>query len=145
MKTSNTFEKRAITLFSEGDTIDLAQEVAPFLEKGDVLLLYGDLGTGKTFFTRHLCRFLGIKEEVSSPSFVLLNQYQTPNLVISHYDLYRVKTFDEAIDLGIMDFVDKGLTVVEWPEVIGEMVDIPHYRFDFFYGPPRRVEVSRIC
>ena len=62
-------------LKSEEDTIEFAKELAPKLKKGDVLALYGELGAGKTFFTQQLCKFLGVKENVSSPSYVLMNEY----------------------------------------------------------------------
>ena len=135
--------KKVITLFSEADTILLAKSIAPLLKHGDVLLLYGDLGTGKTFFTKHLCHFLGIEETVSSPTFVLLNQYCSGEVVVNHYDLYRIKTADEALDLGINDFLHNSITIIEWPDVVAEYVPYFTFKLNFLYGPPRSVTVER--
>jgi len=108
--------KKMIILRSETDTIKLAEEIAPTLKKGDIIALFGELGTGKTFFTKHLCSFLGVRENVSSPSYVLMNEY-AGKFPIYHLDLYRLEAEEEVLELGIHEFLDQGLTIIEWPEL----------------------------
>jgi len=96
-----------IELKSEQDTIDLAAYIAPLLKRGDVLCLYGELGTGKTFFTKQVGKMMFIEDEISSPSFVLLNEYKTGKYPLYHIDLFRLKEEMEFLDLGIMDMIEK--------------------------------------
>ena len=104
-----------IKLFSEKDTINLAKAIAPELKVGDVVALYGELGTGKTFLTQWICRFLGVKEYTSSPSYVLVNEY-IGKFPICHVDLYRLDSIDEVLELGIYEIFEKNLTIIEWAE-----------------------------
>ena len=119
-------------LRSEDDTIEFAKELAPKLKKGDVLALYGELGAGKTFFTQQLCKFLEVKENVSSPSYVLMNEYQG-NLIIRHLDLYRLDSAEEILELGLHDLYEDSITIIEWPEIATEMLpqNTIHIYFEF--------------
>ncbi|MBM4399687.1 MAG: tRNA (adenosine(37)-N6)-threonylcarbamoyltransferase complex ATPase subunit type 1 TsaE, partial [Candidatus Cloacimonetes bacterium] len=109
--------KKCIELKTEQDTADLAAYIAPLLKSGDVLCLYGELGTGKTFFTKQIGKMLFIEDEISSPSFVLLNEYKTGKFPLYHVDLYRLKDESELLDLGLLDMIESGITVIEWPEL----------------------------
>jgi tRNA threonylcarbamoyladenosine biosynthesis protein TsaE len=85
-----------------------------------VLAFHGDLGSGKTTFIRALCSQLGIKDPVSSPSFSIINEYDTRSGRVYHMDLFRIKDEDEAIRAGVEDCVNSGFTcLVEWPERAG--------------------------
>ena len=99
-------------LKSEDDTIEFAKELAPKLKNGDVLALYGELGAGKTFFTQRLCKFLGVKENVSSPSYVLMNEY-LGNYIIRHLDLYRLDAVEEILELGLHELYEEAITIIE--------------------------------
>ena len=117
-------------LRSEDDTIELAKELAPKLKKGDVLALYGELGTGKTFFTQQLCKFLGVKENVSSPSYVLMNEY-LGNYIIHHLDLYRLDAVEEILELGLHDLYEDAITIIEWPEIAEGM--LPEHTIHIYF------------
>ena len=94
----------------------LAKALAPHLVKGDVVALTGDLGTGKTEFARALLHTLGVRGDVPSPTFTLVQTYEIDRLLISHFDLYRLKSADELDELGWDDALADGITLVEWPE-----------------------------
>ena len=95
----------------------LAYHLAPLLEAGDVLVLSGGLGAGKTTFVQGLARGLGVTEPVTSPSFTLVRRYQG-RLVLVHADLYRLDRVHEVLDLGIDELAgDDGVVAVEWGEV----------------------------
>lgn len=98
----------------------VARRVASCLQAGDVLALNGPLGAGKTFFTQAAARELGVVEQLSSPTFVLLNLYQG-RLPVAHADLYRLDDPEMALGLGLEDFIPASVTFVEWPE------KAPHY------------------
>lgn len=108
---------------SPKQTQELAQRIAKKLKPKDVIILIGELGAGKTFFTSCLTESLGIKARVQSPTFVLVREYedQSAPLIkkIYHADLYRMTSIDEIIDLGILAFAEEqALTIIEWPELI---------------------------
>jgi len=132
-----------IELDSEQDTADLAARLAPHLKAGDLILLSGDLGSGKTFFARQLGRELEIADALDSPSFVLMKEYHDGRVPVFHLDLYRIKYAEELYDLGIIDMMDTGITLIEWPERAAELLPPETYRLHFvFDGLKRRVEIS---
>ncbi len=133
---------RSINLYSEKDTIALAKEIAPTLKKGDIIALFGELGTGKTFFTKQLCSFLGVRENVSSPSYVLMNEY-SGKYSIYHLDLYRLESEEEVLELGIHEFLDHGLTIIEWPELAKNILPEKTINISFsFEDGFRKVEID---
>lgn len=96
----------------------LGEKLGKVLEPGDVLLLEGDLGAGKTTLTQGLAKGLGVKEFVNSPTFVLISEYESGRLPLYHMDLYRVEAEEALYDLGIDDyFFGSGVCVVEWPDI----------------------------
>ena len=94
----------------------LAGSLAPLLKAKDVLLLRGDLGAGKTTFARALLRAMGVADDVPSPTFTLMQVYETPALHVYHFDLYRLKNPQEMEEIGFDDACADGLVLVEWPE-----------------------------
>lgn len=100
------------------ETWALAAEVAGLLQARDVLVLAGDLGSGKTAFAQGLARGLGVTEQVTSPTFVLARCYDG-RLPMAHLDVYRLDRLTELVDIGIAEMVDgDGITVVEWGDVV---------------------------
>jgi tRNA threonylcarbamoyladenosine biosynthesis protein TsaE len=116
---------------SEAETIKLAEAIASQVSIGDVLALYGELGAGKTFFTQAFCRSLGVSEYVSSPSFVIMNEYMG-KIPIAHLDLYRLAAEEEVYELGLEDIMEQRITLIEWPNVAVDILpeNTIHIHFD---------------
>jgi tRNA threonylcarbamoyl adenosine modification protein YjeE len=93
-----------------------AQQLAPLLRARDLILLQGELGAGKTTFARALLQALGIQEDVPSPTFTLLQIYETPHFPVYHFDFYRIKNETELEELGWEEAPANGLVIAEWPE-----------------------------
>lgn len=108
---------------SAEDTRELAAALAPHVRPGDVLLLAGDLGAGKTTFTQGLARALGVEGPVTSPTFTLMHEYPAASFALLHLDVYRLDNLQEVIDLGIPELVDdRAVAVVEWGDVAEEVL-----------------------
>ncbi len=83
-----------------------------------IMTFSGNLGAGKTTLIQHICALLGVQEEVASPSFGLVNEYQGEEEQIFHFDLYRLKSVEEALDIGLLEYLDSGsICLIEWPEI----------------------------
>lgn len=105
------------TLATQADTDALAAKLAPLLEPGDVILLSGDLGAGKTRFVQGVARALGISGEVSSPTFNILLTYDEGRLPLNHFDLYRLDAPEDLEDVGYWETLEgDGASFVEWGE-----------------------------
>ena len=111
------------------DTHNLAERIAILAEIGDVISLSGDLGAGKTEFARAFIRALtDADEEVPSPTFTLVQTYEGKSGEIYHFDLYRINTPEEVLQLGIEDAFRDGIAIIEWPEKMGQF--LPRGRLD---------------
>lgn len=97
-------------------TAALGARIASGLKAGDAVALTGDLGAGKTALARTILRALGVVEEVPSPTFTLVQLYETRHLTVRHYDLYRIETPDELEELGLDEALSEGAALIEWPE-----------------------------
>jgi tRNA threonylcarbamoyladenosine biosynthesis protein TsaE len=103
-------------LADENATADLGARIARGLRAGDAVLLSGELGAGKTALARAVLRALGVDEHVPSPTFTLMQTYDTAKLTVRHLDLYRVEDARELDELGLDEALDDGALLVEWPE-----------------------------
>lgn len=120
-------------LKSISETEALAAKLAPLLEAGDILLLTGAIGAGKTTFIQFLANNLGVKENVTSPSFVLHSMYVSGRVPLSHVDLYRLNNDAEVESVGFEDYYDTAVTVVEWADRYS-LFQPPCLLLDFVYG-----------
>ncbi|MDB5734586.1 MAG: hypothetical protein JWN16_1223 [Alphaproteobacteria bacterium] len=111
-------------------TARLGDGIARGLKAGDAVALWGGLGAGKTTLARAILRALGVMEDVPSPTFTIVQSYDTTRLVVSHYDLYRIKSPREMQELGFDDALLDGAALVEWPERAPEILptDALHVR-----------------
>lgn len=105
-----------MTLNGETATEKLGARIARGLRTGDAVLLSGELGAGKTVLARGILRALGIAENVPSPTFTLVQPYETGALTLHHFDLYRIEDASEMTELGLDDALGQGAVLVEWPE-----------------------------
>ncbi|MDR0768941.1 MAG: tRNA (adenosine(37)-N6)-threonylcarbamoyltransferase complex ATPase subunit type 1 TsaE [Dysgonamonadaceae bacterium] len=99
---------------SEKDTIHIARTIAPLFHAGDLIVLSGDLGAGKTHFVKGFTEGYHSKDLVTSPTFSIANFYRTNQFDILHIDLYRITTIEEFLDLGLTDYFDQSVVLVEW-------------------------------
>ena len=92
----------------------------------DIILISGDVGTGKTTLIKEYCKLIGVKEIVNSPTYTLINEYHNKSGKIVHMDLYRVEDINEINELGLFEYLDKNIVIIEWPEIILKMIDIKY-------------------
>lgn len=108
---------------SEEETLAIARRVAKNLEKGQVIVLTGDLGAGKTLFVSGILDYFGKREEVSSPTFTIVNEYELKaDLKLFHFDVYRLESSDEFLAMGGEEFFDQGVCLIEWGEKIADLL-----------------------
>ena len=106
------------------ETEALGERLAAVLNPGDVIAFYGDLGAGKTAFTRGLARGLGIQGPVTSPTYTIVNEYLNGRMPLFHFDMYRLETADDLFDIGWEDYLERGgICAVEWSENVEEALD----------------------
>lgn len=121
------------TINSVEDTAALAFKFADILEKGDILLFTGEIGTGKTTFIQALAKNLGIKELVTSPTFVIHTLRDSGRIPLSHVDLYRLNNDAEVESIGFEEYYDTAITVVEWADRYSGF-EPPYLKLHFEYG-----------
>jgi tRNA threonylcarbamoyladenosine biosynthesis protein TsaE len=110
-----------IQTYSVKETLDLGKKISRYLQRGDIICLFGQLGSGKTVLTKGLAEGLGIKgSQVISPTFVLMREHDSGSLPFYHFDLYRLQHTQEILALGYEEyFYDEGVTVIEWADRLG--------------------------
>lgn len=113
---------KKIVCKTEKDTCFLAKKVAKAAKRGDVFALFGTLGAGKSTFSRYFISYLSGAVEIPSPTFTLVQTYDGPGYEIYHYDMYRLKSPDEAFELDIEEAFYNGVSLIEWPEKIGSLL-----------------------
>ena len=113
-----------LTLQDQEATAGLGRRIASVLGIGDAVLLSGPLGAGKTVLARAILQALGVSGRIPSPTFTLVQSYETADFQVHHFDLYRVENESELIELGFDDAVETGVILVEWPEhAFGQVPD----------------------
>ena len=117
------------------ETEDLGVRLAEKLTGGEVIAYTGDLGAGKTAFTRGLARGLGITERVTSPTFTIVNEYDSGRLPPFHFDMYRLTSSDDLYDIGWEDYLARGgVCAVEWSEIVADALEGDIIRVDIKNG-----------
>lgn len=116
---------------SEAETIDFASDFAKKLNKNSIIILSGDLGSGKTKFTQGILKHFGLENEISSPTFTIVNEYNAKDINIYHFDLYRLSDVDEFYAMGGDEYLQNGICIFEWGEIIESELKIPYTKITF--------------
>lgn len=116
---------------SPEETLEIGKKIAKNLKKGDVIVLTGDLGSGKTKLTEGILTYFGLEKEISSPTFTIVNEYYTENLNIYHFDVYRLEEEEEFSAIGGEEYFEKGAVVIEWGEMIESLLPKSYLQITF--------------
>ncbi len=129
-------------LIAELNNIDnVTDSIKSFLHSYKIILLKGNLGSGKTTLCKHLLPLIGVAETISSPTFTIVNTYKTKDYsYVHHFDLYRIKHSDELIEIGFMEYLESGnWCIIEWPEIAINYIDLPYLLINIEHDEDKRV------
>lgn len=115
----------------EQDTINFAENFAKELNKKDIIVLSGDLGSGKTKFVQGVLKHFGLENEISSPTFTIVNEYNTRTCPIYHFDVYRLADIDEFYAMGGEEYFENGICLIEWGEIIEDALPSNYIKITF--------------
>lgn len=107
---------------NQEETKQLAKKFAKFLSKGDIVVLTGELGAGKTKFVEGFLENFNLQNEISSPTFNIVNEYVNDNISIYHFDVYRLLDSDEFYSIGGEEYFERGICLIEWGEIIEDIL-----------------------
>ena len=116
---------------SEQDTINFAKDFAKNLKTGDIIVLSGELGSGKTKFTQGILEYFGLENEISSPTFTVVNEHHAENTNIYHFDVYRLEDTDEFYAIGGEEYFENGISIIEWGEIIENILPKGYIKITF--------------
>jgi len=116
---------------SENETLEIGKKIATELKKGDIIVLTGELGSGKTKLTEGILTYFGLQDEISSPTFTIVNEYNTKEFPIFHFDVYRLSELDEFFAIGGEEYFEKGVSIIEWGEMIEEILPESYTKITF--------------
>ena len=129
------FEPELIRLNNEEDTRALGLRIAEAAEPGDVVALIGDLGTGKTALTKYIAEGLGIRGDINSPTFTIVKEYKDGRLPLYHFDVYRLSSGEELLDIGAEEMLDgDGVCVIEWADIVADVLPDDALAVQLAYG-----------
>jgi len=112
----------SIKLKNENDTLSFGKKLASLLKPTDVVVLTGELGSGKTKLTEGILSYFGLENEISSPTFTIVNEYQSDSFFIYHFDVYRLEDSSEFLEIGGEEYFEKGICIIEWGEMISDVL-----------------------
>ncbi|MBC2575111.1 tRNA (adenosine(37)-N6)-threonylcarbamoyltransferase complex ATPase subunit type 1 TsaE [Peptostreptococcus canis] len=122
---------RKIFLKNEEYTKKIGKSLGELLFEGAIVCLNGDLGAGKTTVTKSIAKALGINEDITSPTFTIVNEYNEGNIPLYHFDVYRIGSSEEMYDIGFDEYIDSnGICVIEWSDIIKDI--LPKERLEIF-------------
>ena len=116
---------------SPEETMEYGRKLAANLKIGDVIVLSGDLGSGKTKLTEGILSYFGLQDEISSPTFTIVNEYNTTDLTIFHFDVYRLEEAEEFLYIGGEEYFKRGASIIEWGERIEDFLPNEYTKISF--------------
>lgn len=116
---------------NELETKKFAKILGSQLTKGDIIILSGDLGSGKTKFTEGILSYFGLENEISSPTFTIVNEYNNKDVPIYHFDVYRLSDVDEFFAIGGEEYLQNGICIIEWGELIETILPKNYLKISF--------------
>ena len=119
------------TSHNSSETMKFASELASTLHVGDVVVLSGELGAGKTKFTEGFLKYFGLDNQISSPTFSIVNEYKKDNIHIYHFDVYRLEDSSEFYEIGGDEYYENGICIIEWGEIIEEALPNNYIKITF--------------
>lgn len=120
-----------LTSASSEQTMHIAKTLAKYLSNGDTVVLTGELGSGKTKFTEGFLSYFGLENDISSPTFNIVNEYQSCFTNIYHFDVYRLSDTEEFYAIGGEEYFDKGICLIEWGELIDDALPFQYIHISF--------------
>ena len=128
------------------DTRNLSKKISKIIKPGDVIFLYGEIGAGKTTFVRFLINHLEVENKIKisdvlSPTFNIVYDYDLGKIKIHHYDLYRIKNYEDILELGMFDILEDHIKIIEWPELIKSK---PKDRIDIFFQYSKSIDSRKV-
>ena len=120
-----------ITSNSQTDTEKIAKLIAKYIKNKDIIILTGELGAGKTKFVEGFLSYFNLQDEISSPTFNIVNEYSTNNFNIYHFDVYRLEDIDEFFAIGGEEYFEKGVCLIEWGETIRNILPKEYIQITF--------------
>lgn len=124
-------KKYKFTSHSEKETMDFAYNLASKLKIGDIIVLSGDLGSGKTKFTEGFLKYFNLDNDISSPTFTIVNEYKNNTITIYHFDVYRLSDSSEFYAIGGEEYFSSGICIIEWGELIKDILPDNYIQINF--------------
>jgi len=120
-----------VNSISPNETIQIAKKLASYLTNQDIVILTGELGAGKTKFVEGFLSYFNLQDEISSPTFNIVNEYSTLSNTIYHFDVYRLEDIDEFYAIGGEEYFEKGICLIEWGEIIQDILPKEYIHITF--------------
>ena len=138
--------ENTIILKNEQETQELGKRLAEQFKPNTVVALTGDLGAGKTALAKAIARGLGVTETITSPTFTIVQEYETGRLPLFHFDVYRVSDEDELFEIGFEDYFKKGgICLIEWADLVEDMLPAGAVHIEMLYGEEEGERICRIA
>ena len=119
--------------FSEDETISLGKKIGSLLKKGDVIAMQGTLAAGKTTITKGIANSLGVEDDITSPTFCLVSEYEG-KMPLYHFDVYRIGCSEEMYDIGFDEYIDSdGVCIIEWANIIEDILPDEYLKIELMY------------
>lgn len=140
------FSERRISIKGVDEMRELGLELAAALEPGDIIAMVGNLGTGKTTLSKYIAEGLGVTETLSSPTFNIVKEYRSGRLPLFHFDVYRLSSGDDLVDIGAEDYLyGDGVCLIEWADIVADILPEETIVIRLEYGENEGAREVTIC